>query len=506
MPQDMHLDPTVIVIAGASGDLTGRKIIPAIYNLFLDRWLPERFRIVGVARTLLTDAEFQQQLRSGVDEFSRRGKTTDADWLRFAENLSYRMADYDDPEAYSALFKDMNVGWGQTANKIFYMATPPTLVPGIIAQLAQAGDLREAKKYRVVVEKPFGRNLETARSLNSMLNNYFDETQIFRMDHYLGKETVQNILAFRFANSLWEPVWNRRYIDHVQITVSEEIGVGRRGGYFDQAGALRDMIQNHLLQLMCLVAMEPPITFQANEVRNKKVEVLHAVRAISPDQVNACAVRGQYGANPDLGDGMIAYRDEPGVRSGSGTETFAAVKLYIDNWRWQGVPFYLRTGKRLPARTSEVSLQFRPVPHHPFPDTVIQPNRLAIQIEPQEGILLRTQVKEPGMVMKLKPVEMHFTYQEVFHAKSPDAYETLLLDIIRGDSGLFMRSDQVEAAWSVLEPVLNAWEATPPAGFPDYAAGEWGPPEAQALIARDGRSWFLPACLEAQAGKEREDA
>jgi len=501
MAQDLHLEPTVMVIAGASGDLTGRKIIPAIYNLFLDHWLPERFRVVGAARTRLSDEEFRRQLRDGVDRFSRRGKTTDEDWERFAGLLSYRKTEYDDPGAYAALCEEINSGWGQAATKIFYLATPPPLVPEIISQLARAENPPGRKAYRVVVEKPFGRDLETARSLNSMLNQYFDETQIFRMDHYLGKETVQNVLAFRFANSLWEPVWNRSYIDHVQITVSEEIGVGLRGGYFDQAGALRDMIQNHLLQLMCLVAMEPPITFKADEVRNKKVEVLHAVRAISPEQVAECAVRGQYGANPAAGAGAVAYRDEVGVRSDSQTETFAAIRLYIDNWRWQGVPFYLRTGKRLPARTSEVSLQFRPVPHHPFPDTVIQSNRLAIQIEPQEGILLRTQVKEPGMGMRLKPVELHFTYQEVFHAKSPDAYETLLLDIIRGDAGLFMRSDQVDAAWSVLEPVLNVWAATR-ADFPNYRAGEWGPPEAEALIAGDGRSWLLPACLEARGGKE----
>lgn len=502
MPSDLRLEPTVMMIAGASGDLTGRKIIPAIYDLFLDRWLPDLFRVIGISRTPMESGEFRRLMREGVDKFSRRGKTSDREWEQFAEKLSYRTAEYHDTEAYATLLEDADSGWGRAASKIVYLATPPSLVPEIVTGLAKAEELRGHRACRIVVEKPFGRNLATAKALNKMLRQSFDENRIYRMDHYLGKETVQNILAFRFANSMWEPVWNRSYIDHVQITVSEQIGVGRRGGYFDQAGALRDMIQNHLLQLMCLVAMEPPINFQADEVRNKKVEVLNAVRAILPEQVSQVAVRGQYGANVRLGDDIIGYRDEPGIKADSGTETFAAIKLYIDNWRWQGVPFYLRTGKRLPARTSEISLQFRPVPHHPFSENIIQPNRLAIQIEPEEGILLRTQVKEPGMGMKLKPVELHFTYREVFHAQSPDAYETLLLDIIRGDSGLFMRSDQVEAAWSVLEPVLQDWEENPPKDFPNYAAGEWGPPAAEELVARDGRNWLLPACLEARAGQD----
>jgi glucose-6-phosphate 1-dehydrogenase len=336
-------------------------------------------------------------------------------------------------------------------------------------------------------------------ALDRLLSGMFSESQMYRIDHYLGKETVQNILAFRFANSLFEPLWNLRYIDHVQITVAETVGVEERGGYYDNSGALRDMVQNHLLQILCLVAMEPPISFDADEVRNKKVDLMHAIRPIRPDEIHHSAVRGQYGKGTVDGKAVPGYRGEPGVASDSATETFAAFKLFIDNWRWQGVPFYLRTGKRMPARVSEVSILFRSAPHQPFPSAAVekwQPNRLIIRIQPEEGIITRIQAKQPGTRLLLGPVDMQFRYQDAFSTAPPEAYETLLLDVIRGDATLFMRADQVECAWKIVAPVLEAWESMPPGDFPDYPAGSWGPESANLLIAREGHSWLQPALPE----------
>ncbi len=500
--QDNHPDPIVLVIFGAAGDLTWRKLAPALYDLFLDEQLPDRFAVIGVDRKEMSDNEFHRHLRQGVDQFSRRGKAKASLWEEFVSRLTYTAADFGDSAAFAALADRLaaqDKEWNGRANRIFYLATPPAMVQTIVQQLGKARLSRNRDRARIVVEKPFGRDLASAHALNRMLTEVFDESQIYRIDHYLGKETVQNILAFRFANALFEPIWNRRYIDHVQITVAERLGVEHRGGYYDQAGALRDMVQNHLLQILCLIAMEPPVSFDADEIRNKKIDVLRAIRPILQSDVHQSAVRGQYGAGWLQGQHVPSYRDEPDVSADSVTETFVALKLFVDNWRWHDVPFYLRTGKHLPAKVSEVSIQFRPVPHQSFPSSAIvdwRPNRLVIRIQPHEAILLRFQAKQPGLSMRLSPVDMHFCYEEAFKVMSPEAYETLLLDAMLGDATLFMRADQVEAAWSVITPVLEAWEATTPVDFPNYQAGTWGPEAAEVLIARDGRSWLLPTILE----------
>lgn len=499
-----HPEPTVFVIFGGGGDLAWRKLIPALYQLFLDQWLPEQFSIISVGHQRMSEEAFRQHLRQGVDQFSRQGQTEEASWHLFASHLNFITTDLDQPQAYAELAKRLSAqdrAWNARVNRIFYLAVPPPLLEAIIRELDKAKLNQDRERARIVVEKPFGRDLASAQRLNHTLTVAFTESQIYRIDHYLGKETVQNIMAFRFANTIFEPVWNRTYIDHVQITVAEDEGVGSRGHYYDDAGALRDMIQNHLLQILCLIAMEAPTSFNANEVRNKKVDVLQAVRPVPPEQIKHFAVRGQYGAGWIEGQHATGYRTEPNVAPDSLTETFAAVKLYVDNWRWQGVPFYLRTGKRLPARISEVSIQFRPVPHQPFPPAAVvdwRPNRLLIAIQPEEGILLRFEAKQPGPTMRLSPVIMQFYYREAFKVAPPEAYETLLLDVVRGDATLFMRADQVEAAWSVLTPILEAWEAVKPTDFPNYQAGTWGPEASETMIAQDGRSWVMPTFLQCQ--------
>jgi len=493
--------PTIFVIFGITGDLAWRKLIPALYNLEVDGWMPERFAVLGLGRSEMSDAQLRKRLRDGVDKNSRRGKADKELWQTFQKNLFYLQADAAEQSTFDQLVKKLEAiekDWGCEANRIFYLSIPPRFFEDTVSRLSKAGLQEPRDRSRVVIEKPFGHDLATARQLNATLTSIFEETQIFRIDHYLGKETVQNIMAFRFGNTLFEPLWNSHYIDHVQITVAESVGVEHRGDYYDQAGAMRDMIQNHLLQVLCLIAMEPPVAFEDPEVRNRKVDVLRAIRAIPADRVDEYAVRGQYGGGWLEGEHVPGYREEGDVDDRSLTETFAALKLHVDNWRWQGVPFYLRTGKRLPAKVSEAVIQFRPVPHQTFPAAALmgsQPNRLLLSIQPHEGIFLRFEVKHPGLTMQLSPVLMQFYYQEAFPNESPEAYETLLLDIMQGETMLFMRADQTEAAWRVLEPVLQAWDESKPYAFPNYQAGTWGPEEADHLIAREGRSWVMPTYL-----------
>ena len=494
----LQKEPTILVIFGCTGDLTWRKLAPALYNLLLNQQLPEYFTVIGLGRKNESLDEFRLRLRDGANSFCECGDIDEKTWEKFSAYLSYIAGDFSDPATYAALDKQLKTHekkWGGPANHIFYLATPPSIMETIIKGIGIAGLAHDKRRARIVVEKPFGHDLASAVALNSLLTTFFDETQIYRIDHYMGKETVQNILAFRFANAMFEPIWNRRYIDHVQITVAEQVGVDHRGAYYEHAGALRDMIQNHLMQILTLIAMEPMVSFEADEIRNKKVDVLKAIRPISKEHVQDVAVRGQYTAGLMEGQKVLAYHSEPDVAKGSSVETFAAIKLFVDNWRWQDVPFYLRTGKRLPRRTSKVVIQFRPVPHHSFPTSASlawKPNYLVIDIQPNEGILLRFQAKQPGSSLHLTPVDMHFSYQEAFKTKSPEAYETLLADVMSGDATLFMRADQVEASWSVLMPILNVWKKSKPAGFPNYKSGTWGPKAAETLIAKDGRSWLKP--------------
>jgi len=493
--------PVTLILFGASGDLVWRKLGPALFDLHADGWLPDHWAALGVARSALDDLAFRARLLDGVRRFARH-RPDGALWEAFAARFAYLRGDYDDAALYAALgrrLQDLDAAMGGPSHHIFYLAVPPGVTETVVAHLGEAGLLRDRERDRVVIEKPFGHDLASARALNERLRRFLDEHQIYRLDHYLGKDTVQNILALRFANAFFEPIWNRQYIEHIQITVAETVGVEHRGGYYDQTGALRDMVQSHLLQILCLIAMEPPVSLNAEEIHHKKLEVLRAIRPIPPDQVDAFAVRGQYGRGRIAGEEVPGYREEPGVDPQSPTETYVALQLFVDNWRWQGVPFYLRTGKRLPVKASEVSITFRPVPHRAFPDTAVrswQPNRLILRLQPEEGVLFRFQAKAPGPVMRLQPVDMHFLYQESFGNTPPEAYETLLLDLIRGDTTQSLEAAWVEAAWAVIQPILDAWARRPPEDFPNYPAGSWGPPEADRLLAKDGRRWELPTILE----------
>jgi glucose-6-phosphate 1-dehydrogenase len=486
------LQPTIIFIFGGSGDLTYRKLVPALYNLYLDGYLPKQFRIVSLGRTAFSQSSYKAYVKKGVQEFSRRKEEIGEKWKAFADAIEYIKADLMQDRTYKSMatrIKKQEAEWGGKATLIYYMSVAPQLAPDIAKKLYVHKLASNSKRSRMVFEKPFGHDLKSAKDLNDLLCSMFKEEQIYRIDHYLGKETVQNILALRFANALFEPIWNSHYIEHVQITAAESVTVEGRGSYYEQSGALRDMVQNHMLQLMCMVAMEAPVSFDADEIRNKKLDVLNAIRQLRPDEVHQHAVRGQYSAGWMKGESVKAYREEKNVTPASKVETFAAVKFFVNNWRWKGVPFYLRTGKALNEKTTLIVIQFKPAPNYAFPEEAGQtwrPNRLSISIQPQQDIRLRFQAKQPGPHMMLQPVDMVFSYDRDDH---PEAYETLLEDVIEGNPTLFMRGDQVEAAWRVITPIMETWASKPPVDFPNYEPGSWGPEDSEGLIARDGFYW-----------------
>jgi glucose-6-phosphate 1-dehydrogenase len=499
--------PCAVVIFGASGDLTKRKLMPALYALAAQGLLPGGFAVVGAGRTPMSDEQFRSTMRDAVAAYGRV-PISEAVWSGFAEGIRYAPVDFDSPgglDGLGTVLDEVDVERGTAGNRVYYLSIPPSGIANVARRLGEAGMAAPpgpAGFRRLVVEKPFGRNRATGRALNEELHRVFDESQIFRIDHYLGKETVQNLLVFRFANGIFEPIWNRQYIDHVQISVAESLGVEGRGTFYEESGALRDIVQNHIMQLVALVGMEAPADFRPETMRDEKVKLLRAIRPIHPDDVLESTVRGQYGPGWVEGEHVPGYREERNVAPDSLRETFVALKLDVDNWRWAGTPFYLRTGKRMPRRATEIAIQFRRVPHSPFGGNVatragtlapgsIDPNLLVLRIQPDEGITLRFSAKVPGQAVRIRSVNMDFLYGSSFLTQSPEAYERLLLDCMLGDVTLFAREDEVDEAWRLCTAVLDGWRAHPPApdAFPDYEAGTWGPQAAQDFLARDGRSW-----------------
>jgi glucose-6-phosphate 1-dehydrogenase len=493
-------EPATIVIFGGAGDLAHRKLLPALYNLHVDALLPDPFAVVGVGRKQLSDDAYRAFAREGVEHFSRRSPDQ-AHWQTFADALHFVAVDLEEPPALATLGARLDTiehERGLPGNRVYYLAVPPSRFVSTVNRLAGARFVPpvDAPKYaRLIVEKPIGRDLSSAQTINDAIARVFDERQIFRIDHYLGKETVQNILVLRFANSFFEPLFNQKYIDHVQITVAEEEGVGSRAGYYEQAGAMRDIVQNHMLQLLALVAMEPPRSLDADVVRDEKLEVVQSLRPLEGDCVDRDAVRAQYTAGLVTDNPVPGYRAEPGVDPNSRIETFVALQAFVDNWRWAGVPFFLRTGKRLPRRASEISIQLKAVPPILFnkgPTNPLEPNVLTIRIQPDEGFALGIMSKIPGPHVRIVPVNMDFRYSSRFGASSPEAYERLLLDVLTGDATLFMRRDSVEASWRWVEPILERWSERTADPLPTYPAGSWGPVEADRLIEATGRRWRRP--------------
>ncbi len=497
-------EPCTIVIFGASGDLTARKLIPAFYHLCKDKLMPPAFRVIGFARREKTDESWRQELRTALDQFSRTKPVDDKLWKEFSANLFYCVGDITDSAAYAKLekkltsFKDPRL----RQNLLFYLATQPSQFSEIIEQLHKIKLLHKENGQgwqRLVIEKPFGHDLASAKALNVELTRYAHEQQVYRIDHYLGKETVQNILMFRFSNSIFERLWNRESVDHVQITVSEKLGVADRGGYYEEAGALRDMVQNHMLQVLALVSMEPPVSLEAEAIRDEKVKLLKSIRPLTSEDVARQIVRGQYFAGTVAGQLRPGYRQETKVKPDSNVETYMALKLFIDNWRWSSVPFYLRTGKNLPMSASEVRIQYRPTPNVLFAaqcENKLDPNALTLRLQPNEGISLRFNGKVPGMSLGVRPVRMHFSYDSEFGAYTPEAYERLLLEAIAGDATLFIRRDEVETAWQIVDSIRAGWHNKPLTNREFYAAGTWGPMAADELLAESGHKWHEPLVVQ----------